>query len=89
MEGVDNGSLVVLHCANPREKMWGLILRLDELGVVLRGLELASVEDWFWQLKSDDEVFLGALYRLTAQPMKLSDTMVLVNDEITGSEIIE
>jgi hypothetical protein len=59
VQGVDNGSLVVLHCANPREKMWGLILRLDELGVVLRGLELASVEDWFRQLKSDEEVFLG------------------------------
>lgn len=43
------GSLVVLHCANPREKHWGLVIRMDELGVVLRGLDLASVEDWLSQ----------------------------------------
>ena len=46
---VDVGSLVVLHLANPREKHWGLLLRIDELGVVMRGLDLDSVEDWLAQ----------------------------------------
>jgi hypothetical protein len=43
------GSLVVLHCTNPREKHWGLLLEMDVLGVVVRGLDLASVEDWLAQ----------------------------------------
>ena len=43
------GSLVVLHCANPREKHWGLLIQMDALGVVVRGLDLESVEDWLTQ----------------------------------------
>jgi hypothetical protein len=46
---IDVGSLVVVHCANPREKHWGLLIRMDGLGVVLRGLDLESVEDWLAQ----------------------------------------
>ena len=37
---------MILHCGNPREKMWGVIVRLDQAGVVVRGLDLDSVEDW-------------------------------------------
>lgn len=46
---IDVGSLVVLHCANPKEKHWGLLINLDGLGAVVRGLDLASVEDWLAQ----------------------------------------
>ena len=46
---IEAGSLVVLHCANPREKHWGLLIRMDGLGVVVRGLDLDSVEDWLAQ----------------------------------------
>ncbi len=49
---IEVGSLVVVHCANPREKHWGLLLEIDGLGVVLRGLDLASVEDWLAQERS-------------------------------------
>ncbi len=46
------GSLVIVHCGSPREKMWGMVLRLDAFGVVLRGIELHSVEDWLHQERS-------------------------------------
>jgi hypothetical protein len=46
---IDVGSLVVIHCTNPREKHWGLLIRMDALGVVVRGLDLESVEDWLAQ----------------------------------------
>jgi hypothetical protein len=59
MDDVRSGSLVILHCTNPKEKMWGLVIRLDTHGVVLRGLELASVDDWMRQLKSAEEMFIG------------------------------
>jgi hypothetical protein len=50
---IEVGSLVVLHCANPREKHWGLLIRLDGLGAVVRGLDLESVEDWLAQERGD------------------------------------
>lgn len=57
--GIDEGSLVVLHCANPREKHWGLLIRLDGLGAVLRGLDLESVEDWLAQERSGGEPLIA------------------------------
>jgi len=44
------GSCVVLHLRDPREKSWGLLLRMDPTGVWLRGMDLASVEDWARQV---------------------------------------
>ncbi|HHQ48991.1 MAG TPA: hypothetical protein ENK19_08940 [Acidobacteria bacterium] len=59
MESIEAGALVVLHCTAPREKLWGVLLRLDTVGAVLRGLDLASVEDWLRQLASEGEALLG------------------------------
>jgi len=42
-------SLVVVSCHTPIEKLWGVLLRLDHVGVELRGLDVASVEDWLAQ----------------------------------------
>lgn len=56
---VDSGELVILNCAAPREKMWGILLRLDEVGAVVRGLELGAVEDWIRQHLSGAEPLLG------------------------------
>jgi hypothetical protein len=38
--------LVILHLNDPTEKFWGLLLRLDGVGLWLRGLNLASFDDW-------------------------------------------
>ena len=46
---IESGSVVIVHLTNPREKLWGLLVRLDELGMVIRGLDLNSVEDWLRQ----------------------------------------
>jgi len=53
------GSLVVLHCANPREKHWGLLIKMDGLGVVVRGLDLESVEDWLAQERGGGETLIA------------------------------
>lgn len=52
------GTLVVVHCLNPSEKMWGMLLRLDTLGAVLRGLNLNSIEDWLAQEKTGQGGFI-------------------------------
>jgi hypothetical protein len=56
---IEVGSLVVLHCANPREKHWGLLIKMDGLGVVVRGLDLASVEDWLAQERAGGEPLIA------------------------------
>ena len=59
VDGIEVGSLVILHCGNPREKMWGLLVRLDGVGVAVRGLDLDSVEDWLRQERVDGERMIG------------------------------
>lgn len=59
VDSVGKGSLVILHCSNPREKMWGVVQRLDEIGVVVRGLDLESVEDWLRQEKTGGDRMIG------------------------------
>jgi hypothetical protein len=55
MSGIEENSLVIVHCCNPREKMWGAVVRLDGAGVVVRGLDLESVEDWLHQEKNGSD----------------------------------
>lgn len=59
VDGIEVGSLVILHCGNPREKMWGLLMKLDAVGAVVRGLDLDSVEDWLRQEKTGGERMIG------------------------------
>ena len=59
MAFMDAGSLVIVHCTNPREKMWGQLLRLDATGVVIRGMDLDSVEDWLRQERSGGPTLIG------------------------------
>lgn len=59
MEGIGAGSLVIVNCGNPREKMWGCVVELESSGVVVRGLEIESVEDWLRQERSGAEGLIG------------------------------
>ena len=52
------GKVVTVHCREPKEKLWGLLQRLDGVGVALRGMDLASVEDWIRQEASGGEPLL-------------------------------
>ena len=56
MDGIEPGSLVLVHCTNPREKFWGVLVRLDVLGAIVRGLDLNSVEDWLLQERTEADV---------------------------------
>lgn len=56
---IDAGSVVLLHLGNPSEKFWGLLEDLSAVGVTLRGLNVASFEDWVAQAARDGEGALG------------------------------
>jgi hypothetical protein len=59
MDGIEPGSLVIVNIAKPREKVWGLLIRLDAVGVVIRGLDLNSVEDWLAQQRLGAEQLIS------------------------------
>ena len=59
MDAVGPDSLVILHCTNPREKMWGVLLKLDATGAVVRGMDLNTVEDWLRQERSGESALIG------------------------------
>jgi hypothetical protein len=82
MRAIEVGDLVVLHCTGPREKQWGVLVRIDALGVVLRGLELESVEDWLAQERSGADpliavsTFLVPTHRVVRVDLDESGPMV-------------
>lgn len=40
------GSFVVAYLRDPREKIWGRLLRLEAAGFWIRGIELNAFDDW-------------------------------------------
>jgi hypothetical protein len=59
MDGIGTGSMVIVNCSNPREKMWGAVVQLDSSGVVIRGLDLGAIDDWLRQERSGGEALIG------------------------------
>jgi hypothetical protein len=54
------GSMVVVTLGNPRDKFWGMVLALAAEGLSIRGIELASFEDFVVMVK-DGEPFSPAV----------------------------
>jgi hypothetical protein len=40
------GAIVILYLREPRERVCGMMLHLDATGVSIRGMDLASFDDW-------------------------------------------
>jgi len=59
MEAIDVGTLVIVHCREPREKVWGVLLRLDTIGLTVRGLDLPRSEDWLRQERAGETGLIG------------------------------
>jgi len=51
---VKSGAIVLLHLAHPVEKFWGALVSLEPVGVVLRGINLNSFDDWLVELAGAD-----------------------------------
>ncbi|MDH3744929.1 MAG: hypothetical protein OES47_07505 [Acidobacteriota bacterium] len=55
----ETGAIVILHLVNPNEKFWGVLEQLDSTGVVLRGINISSFDDWVQQVAKEDSPSLG------------------------------
>jgi hypothetical protein len=55
------GSVVVVNCSAPREKFWGVLLGLTQIGATLRGVSLEAFEDWLRQHATGGPTMIGAV----------------------------
>jgi hypothetical protein len=53
------GSFVILHLQGPTEKFWGVLLELQQVGVLLRGLNVSTFDDWLAQVAGSEPALLG------------------------------
>ena len=74
------GAIVLVHLAHPTEKFWGVLLSLDALGVVLRGINLNSFDDWVADIAASGSQALGLVTMFV--PMARVERMFL--DEEVG-----
>ncbi len=53
------GDIVIVHLINPTDKLWGILGDLDVSGLVVRGIDVNSFEDWTRQIARGDAPDLG------------------------------
>jgi hypothetical protein len=57
--GLPAGAPVVVFLQGPKEKVWGLLVSLETAGVLLRGIDIATFDDWLRQVAHHDETLIG------------------------------
>lgn len=40
------GAPVIINLHGPREKLWGVLLKIDSSGIYLRGVDLETFDEW-------------------------------------------
>ncbi|UCF80466.1 MAG: hypothetical protein JSV08_08135 [Acidobacteriota bacterium] len=53
------GSFVVVYLVNPKERYWGALQDITPAGTTLRGLDIASFDDWCRQVAARAEAAIG------------------------------
>ena len=53
------GGPVIVYLREPKEKVWGLLLSILPSGLVVRGLDLQTFDDWLRQEARGDEPAIG------------------------------
>ena len=49
------GALVIVYLHSPREKIWGVLQEMSAAGVSLRGIDVASFDDWLRGVASGED----------------------------------
>lgn len=56
---MERGDLVLAVLREPREQVWGVLLRLDTSGLEIRGLDARNFEEWARQIAAGTPAQLG------------------------------
>ena len=62
MQGFEAGSMVLLMLQSPQQKYFGVLLKLAEAGVELRGFPLESLEDLARQIRAGERAGVSTLF---------------------------
>lgn len=62
MQGFEEGSLVLLTLDSPRQKFFGVLLRLSQAGVELRCVALESLTDLAQQLRTGESAGASTVF---------------------------
>jgi hypothetical protein len=62
MQGFEAGSMVLLMLQSPQQKYFGVLLKLAEAGVELRGVPLESLEDLARQIRAGERAGASTLF---------------------------
>ena len=57
--GIGPGAIVLLHLIDPNEKYWGVLEEVGMAGVIVRAINLSSLDDWMRSLSYEEEAGLG------------------------------
>jgi len=78
---MEQNSIAIAYLKEPREKIWGVVVKLDQTGLIIKGLDLNSFDDWCSQIARGEEQLIGLsiIFFPTARIEKI------VLDETTGS----
>ena len=53
------GAIVIVNLINPNEKLWGMLHEIGVAGVFLRGINVATFDDWMAQAVRKGDQTLG------------------------------
>ena len=77
------GTPIILYLQAPKEKMWGLLVGLLPSGIVIRGLDLRTFDDWMRQEAHGDEPLIG----LTTIFFPMNRVERMERDETAGAVV--
>ena len=52
-------SIVIVSLHDPKERIWGQLLSINQAGVTVRGIDLNSFDDFIRQVKDPSEAAVG------------------------------
>jgi len=58
---LDEGSTVIVYLQAPKEKIWGVLVGMTPAGIILRGIDLETFDDWMRQEARGDEELIGLI----------------------------
>jgi hypothetical protein len=74
------GSFVVVYLVNPKERYWGALQDITPAGATLRGLDIASFDDWCRQVAARAEAAID----LTTVFFPIMRIEKIILDEASG-----
>jgi hypothetical protein len=79
---MEPGEIVILYLHSPKEKIWGQLKSLNEIGLVIKGIDLNSFEDWCRQI-AHNETGMGLT---TVMYPTYRIEKVIVDEEVGGMQ---